>query len=232
MFISNIKRARVAAVLLPLWLAGCSTVGEFVATSGHVVGDLVATSGEVVGDLLTPGGRRGCTSASPCSGGISHGVSAPLEGHLAAPVTLDHVPSLVGPGQKITVTGHGAPGSTVGMAASQQRLMAMRAAKVDAYRSLAEQVYGFKLSGGTSVSSFAAQNDQIRAYVDTFIRGARVVSMTAIADGNYEATVELDLPVTFFDCLGGRGNKSCSGGARRASAADASCGYYGCLSQR
>lgn len=84
--------------------------------------------------------------------------------------------------------------------------MAMRAAQVDAYRNLAEQVYGFRVWGNTAVSAFAIQNDVVRTYVEAFIRGARVVSMTSIADGNFEATVELDLAPHFLDCFAPHGN--------------------------
>jgi len=59
-----------------------------------------------------------------------------------------------------------------------QRL-AGRAAQVDAYRNLAEQVYGFRVWGNTTVSAFVTQNDAVRTYVDAFIRGARVVGMSA-----------------------------------------------------
>lgn len=79
--------------------------------------------------------------------------------------------------------------------------MAIRAAQLDAYRQLAEQVHGFRVWGSTSVSAFAAQNDTIRSHVDSFIRGARVVNTTAIADGNYEVTVELNITQSFADCF-------------------------------
>lgn len=108
--------------------------------------------------------------------------------------------------KRLQAVGHGAPGSYTQYNHSQQRLMAMRAAQIDAYRNLAEQVYGFKIWGSTSVSAFATQSDTVRSYVDAYIRGARVVNMTAIADGNFEATVELDLSQSFFDCLGAPGS--------------------------
>lgn len=102
---------------------------------------------------------------------------------------------------KITATGHGSMGSYGQHNAGQQRLMAMRAAKLDAYRNLAEQVYGFQISGSTTLNAFAAQNDVVRAHVEAFMRGAKVVDMTAGQDGIYEATVELDLPPDFRDCI-------------------------------
>lgn len=102
---------------------------------------------------------------------------------------------------KLLAVGYGAVGSYSQYTHAQQKLMAMRAAQVDAYRNLAEQVYGFRVWGNTAVSAFATQNDSVRSYVDAFVRGARVVNMTSIADGNWEATVELELSPAFLDCL-------------------------------
>lgn len=107
------------------------------------------------------------------------------------------------PGQtvKVMAVGYGATANYSQYATGQQKLMAMRAARVDAYRTLAEQVFGFRVWGQTSVSSFLAQNDSARTYVDAFIQGARLVNMTPIADGNFEATVELELTPEFFQQL-------------------------------
>ena len=102
---------------------------------------------------------------------------------------------------RLLAVGYGAQGAYSQYTHGQQQLMAMRAAQVDAYRNLAEQVYGFRVWGNTAVSAFATQNDSVRTYVDAFIRGARVVNMTSIANGNYEATVELDLTHDFYQRL-------------------------------
>jgi hypothetical protein len=102
---------------------------------------------------------------------------------------------------KFLAVGYGSRNSYIQYTAGQQKLMAMRAAQVDAYRNLAEQVHGFRVWGNTAVSAFAVQNDSVRTYVDSFIRGARLVSMTAISDGNFEATVELSLPSDFAECV-------------------------------
>jgi hypothetical protein len=102
---------------------------------------------------------------------------------------------------KITATGNGSMGHYGNQNSGQQRLMAMRAAKLDAFRNLAEQVYGFQISGSTTLNAFAAQNDNVRSYVEAFMRGAKVVDMTAGQDGIYEATVELELPPDFRDCI-------------------------------
>lgn len=102
---------------------------------------------------------------------------------------------------RLTALGYGAPGSFPQYTPGQQKLMAMRAAQVDAYRNLAEQVYGFRVWGNTVVSAFTTQNDNVRSSVDAFIRGARVVNMSTVADGNFEATVELEVSQSFLDSL-------------------------------
>lgn len=130
-------------------------------------------------------------------------------------------------GQKVVAVGHGAMGvNTAQVSLGQQKLMAMRAARIDAYRNLAEQVYGVRISGGTAVASFASQNDTVRTYVDAFMRGARVVNSTNSTDGNYEVTVELDLTPAFMACVAGSGSPSaCSLPPASASA----CNTPGCV---
>lgn len=102
---------------------------------------------------------------------------------------------------KIQAVGYGSQASYTQYTSGQQKLMAMRAAEVDAYRKLAERVHGFRVTGSTAVSAFATQNDTVRSYVDSFIRGARIVGVVAIADGNYEATVELEMTPQFMSCV-------------------------------
>lgn len=132
---------------------------------------------------------------------------------------------------RIQAVGYGAMGGhnsqyTLG----QQKLMAMRAARVDAYRNLAEQVNGFRISGNTTVSAFVTQNDSMRTYVDAYLTGARLVGVIPIADGNFEATVELDLSPNFFSCVSGRvSGSACGVPARRVDHACNSEGGRGCV---
>lgn len=127
---------------------------------------------------------------------------------------------------KLLAVGHGAMGNYSQYTHAQQKLMAMRAAQLDAYRNLAEQVYGFRVWGNTAISAFATQNDVVRSYVDAFVRGARVVNMTAIADGNWEATVELEVTPSFMDCL--RAGGKCSAASSPVSSPLFACGAAGC----
>ena len=58
---------------------------------------------------------------------------------------------------------------------AQAKMMARRAAVVDAYRALAEQLYGIKVNGRDTVKNMMLQNSTIRSYVEGLIRGANIV---------------------------------------------------------
>ncbi|MBB5018843.1 hypothetical protein HNQ59_002140 [Chitinivorax tropicus] len=99
---------------------------------------------------------------------------------------------------RFTATGYGSMSAFDGYTAGQKRLLAMRAAKLDAYRALAEQIYGVRIKGNTTVAAMIAQNDSFRIYLDGYLRGARVVSVTPMAEGSYETEVEVELPSDFW----------------------------------
>lgn len=74
---------------------------------------------------------------------------------------------------------------------AQGRLKATRAARSDAMRKLAEQVYGLRLESSTTVQDFVTQNDMIRSQVDAVISGA--TSSEATFDGGI-ARVRVSIP--------------------------------------
>lgn len=78
---------------------------------------------------------------------------------------------------------------------AQQRLMAIRASKLDAYRSLTEQVYGQQLDATTTVADMMVQSDTFRTKVEGVIYGAVLVSITPAGDDTYETTLSLDRAV-------------------------------------
>ncbi|WP_044409842.1 LPP20 family lipoprotein [Thiomicrospira microaerophila] len=100
---------------------------------------------------------------------------------------------------KITGVGYGAENGFEGFTDGQRRLMAIRASKLDAYRSLAEQIYGIKIDSNTSVATLTAQSDSFRARVNAVVRGARIVSITPMADNNYETVLEVFVDRGFFE---------------------------------
>jgi hypothetical protein len=78
---------------------------------------------------------------------------------------------------------------------AQQRLLAIRASKLDAYRSLTEQVYGQQLDATTTVADMTVMSDTFRAKVEGVVYGAVLVSITPVGDDTYETTLSLDQQV-------------------------------------
>lgn len=102
----------------------------------------------------------------------------------------------------LRVVGYGAVNPKAkGMSKVQKRLMSIRASRLDAYRSMAERVYGTKISGSSTVRDLVVQNDSFRTYVDTFIHGARVISTDVLEDGSVETVLEMVVDAGFRNCL-------------------------------
>ncbi len=80
---------------------------------------------------------------------------------------------------------------------AQARLMARRAAKLDALRNLLEQAYGVNITSRSSVRDFVLQSDSIRARVDAYIKGARIVDVRYLQDGSVEVEMEVVLGYDF-----------------------------------
>lgn len=106
----------------------------------------------------------------------------------------------VNPYQPVTirVTGVGAPPVSTSLTPSQRKLLGLRAAKLDAFRSIAEEVQGMKLVGNSAVSNMLATNDAFRTYVDAYLRGVKILSNTMAPDGTTEAVAEIVLDHDFY----------------------------------
>ena len=74
---------------------------------------------------------------------------------------------------------------------AQQRILSIKASKLDAYKVLMEQVYGQYLDANTTVSEMVIQSDTFRAKVQGVIYGAKLVSITPVGDDTYETTLSL-----------------------------------------
>ncbi len=73
----------------------------------------------------------------------------------------------------------------------QNKLLARRSAEADAYRKLAEAVYGLQINSRTYVRDFVTESDDIRSEVDTFIKGVRLGTPTWYEDGSCEVPAEV-----------------------------------------
>ena len=77
-----------------------------------------------------------------------------------------------------------------------KNIMAMRASKLDAYRELAEQVYGHQIQGKSQMQNLIASDDKLRSKVEGVIRGARVVKSYPVGD-TYATELELDMKLVY-----------------------------------
>lgn len=75
---------------------------------------------------------------------------------------------------------------------NQKRLMAIRAARLEAMRDITEQVHGLRLNSQTTMIDAIIQNDTTRASVAGTIRGARTARINPVGRDTYEVALELD----------------------------------------
>jgi hypothetical protein len=119
---------------------------------------------------------------------INVSASKPLE-------TANMLAPLVEKRETLTATGYAVISVQNHKNPAQQRLMAIRASKLDAYRALTEQVYGQQMDATSTVADMTVTSDSFRAKVEGVIYGAVLVSITPMGDDTYETTLSLDKAV-------------------------------------
>ena len=125
----------------------------------------------------------GCKSIN-----LSMPTSAPKE-------TTAMTSPLVEKRETITATGYAVVTTQNHKNPAQQRLMAIRASKLDAYRNLTEQVFGQQVDASSTVADMVVLNDTFRTKVEGIIYGAQLVSITPVGEDTYETTLSLDKTV-------------------------------------
>lgn len=121
--------------------------------------------------------------------------SAAAPQQAAKPAAVSMIAPLVEKRETITATGYAVISAQPHKLPAQQRLMAIRAAKLNAYRSLTEQVYGQYVDANTTVADMVVMNDSMRAKAEGVVYGARLVSITPVGEETYEVTLSLDARV-------------------------------------
>jgi hypothetical protein len=83
----------------------------------------------------------------------------------------------------------------------QARPMALRAAKVDAYRNLLETTKGVRIDSTTVVKDFTVESDVINAQVAGLVKGAKVVNQDYLSDGTVEVTLRMPMAGGFAQVI-------------------------------
>ena len=101
------------------------------------------------------------------------------------------VKAVIDENQNIVATGYAVISVQKADTSAQQRILSIRASKLDAYRSLMEQVYGQYLDANTTVAQMIVQNDTFKARVQGVIYGAKLISIAPVGDDTYETSLSL-----------------------------------------
>lgn len=92
----------------------------------------------------------------------------------------------------ISAVGYAPISAQRGTDSSTKMLMAVKASKLDAYRELAEQVFGQKIDGEQALSSLVLEDERLSSSVQGVIRGAKVVKSYPVGEDTYATELELD----------------------------------------
>ena len=158
-------------------------------TSARAFACLAAIALSGCAGLKLPELGRPTESPAPVTAPAPVATPAPAAAPLGAAAPLN--PALERRG-KLTATGYAVIGVQPDKNGPQQRLMAIRAAKIDAYRGLAEQVYGLYIDSSTTVGELMIKSDTFRTRVEGVIFGAVLSSITPMNNDTYEVTLTLD----------------------------------------
>ena len=137
----------------------------------------------------------GCMTLAAEANAPTAAQPAPAAAAPAAPAAASMIAPMVEKRETLVATGYAVVSVQNHKLAAQQRLMAIRASKLDAYRALTEQVYGQHLDASTTVADMVVMNDTFRTRVEGVVYGAVLVSITPVGDDTYETTMSLDRQV-------------------------------------
>lgn len=118
-------------------------------------------------------------------------LSPPAPAPVPAAATAASAASAPTPVQEFQGTGFAQVSRQPGASLNAKRLMAIRAARLEALRDLTEQVHGIRLSSTSSLRDAVLTSDHLQALVEGEIRGARTVRITPKGGDSYEVVMAL-----------------------------------------
>jgi hypothetical protein len=90
--------------------------------------------------------------------------------------------------------GYAVINAQAGNSPEEKRLMAIKVSKLEAYRSLAEQLYGQYIESRGMLSNLKMGQEELVSRVEGLIVGARVVSIKPISTDSYQTVMEMGQP--------------------------------------
>lgn len=154
------------------------------STAPRLAGILVCCAALVSCEVSLKNTLDQMTPAAAASNDVSQ-IEAALNVTGASAAAVAQIPTISGMGYAVIST---QPSKN----ANQKRLMAIRAARLEATRDLTEQIHGLKVNSRTTMIDAIIQNDTLRATVEGTIRGARTVRINPVGSDTYEVVLELD----------------------------------------
>ncbi len=112
---------------------------------------------------------------------------AQMRDAMTAPAPMSAAPEVVA----FTGLGLAQVASQPGQTINDKRLMAIRAARIEALRDLTEQIHGIQISAHSTLRDQVLLNDQVGALVAGEIRGAQTLRITPKGDDGYEVAMAL-----------------------------------------
>lgn len=131
-----------------------------------------------------------------------------LSGEKKAPMLGLSTSALTGPTPEpvqITGVGYSQIGAQPGKSLNERRLMAMRAARMEAMRDLTEQIHGLQLSSDTTLRDNVIRSDNLRAVVDGEIRGAKTLRIVPKGNDSFQVILALDPDTVAYILRAARG---------------------------
>lgn len=109
------------------------------------------------------------------------------------PLELTACAAMVDSTESETIQADGYGAAPAGMPAGRAKLMARRAAIVDAQRNLVETIKGTAVDADTTMENFILQSDVVKTKVSGMVTGARVISEDFQPDGSYHVVMAVPM---------------------------------------
>lgn len=106
---------------------------------------------------------------------------------------------------QITGVGYSQISAQPGKTLNERRLMAMRAARLEAMRDLTEQIHGLQLTSDTTIRDSVIRSDSLRGVVDGEIRGAKTLRIIPKDKDSFQVIMALEPDTVAYILRAARG---------------------------